>query len=179
MEQSPKTILALAPGTRHLGVGVLVGEDLVYFGVKSFHGRKSARTLLPRVAASVIRIVRRYRPDILAIEEAYYAQARSSFLLSTLIISLRMLGRKHRLRIERILPTEVKRYFCIGKQTRQSLAEAMIRHYSFLTNFLHEHRTRAYWQQMFDAVALGTFVACQIREREGIETRRSPSHPQR
>jgi predicted secreted Zn-dependent protease len=122
--------------------------------------------------------MRRYRPDILAMEEVYYAQARSSFLLSALIAFLRILGRKHRLRIERILPTEVKRYFCIGQRTRQSLAEAMSRRYSFLATFLHQHRTRTYWQQMFDAVALGTFVACQIGEPEGIQTRDSPSRPQ-
>ncbi len=176
MNQSPKTILALAPGTRHLGVAVLAGHQLVYFGVKSFPGKKCARTLLPQVAASVTRIMRRYRPDTLAIEEVFYAQARSSLLLSALINSLRIVGRKHRLRIERILPTEVKRYFCSAEPTRRNLAEAMSRRYCFLANFLRQHRTRAYWQQMFDAVGLGTFVACQICQREGFQTKHSPPH---
>ncbi len=158
---------------------MLVGQELVYFGVKSFHGKKAARTFLPQAAESVTRVVRRYRPDILAIEEVYYAQARSSLLLTALIYSLRILGRKHRLRIERILPTEVKRYFCIGKPTRQSLAEAMCRRYCFLVNYLRPNRTRVYWQQMFDAVGLGAFVACQIREYEGIKSKPPTVHPQR
>lgn len=169
MEQSPTTILALAPGTRHLGVAVLAGQELVYFAIKSFPGKKSAPTFLPQVAASLTKIIRRYRPNVLAIEETYYAQARSSLLLAALISSLRILGRKHRLRNERILPTEVKRYFCSAKPTRRNLAEAMTLRYTFLATFLRQHRTRLYWQQMFDAVGLGAFVACRIRDRHGIQ----------
>ena len=176
MEHSPKTILALAPGTRHLGVAVLAGRELVYFGVKTFPGQKAAPTFLPQVSASLTTIIRRYRPNILAIEETYYAQARSSLLLSALISSLRILGRKHRLRNERILPTEVKRYFCIGKPTRRGLAEAMSLRYTFLDTYLRQHRTRPYWQQMFDAVGLGTFVACRICDSHGIHT--TPHFPQ-
>jgi Holliday junction resolvasome RuvABC endonuclease subunit len=178
MGKPPKTILALAPGTRHLGVAVLAGHELVYFGVKSFPGKKSTQTFLLQVAASLTRVIRRYRPDILAIEETYYAQARSSLLLSVLISSLRILGRKHHLRNERILPTEVKRYFCTGKPTRRRLADAMCLRYSFLATFLRQHRTPGYWQQMFDAVGLGAFVACQSPQRESIESKPSSSHPQ-
>jgi hypothetical protein len=29
---------------------------------------------------------------------------------------------------------------------------------------------------MFDAVGLGTFVACQICQREGFQTKHSPPH---
>src|SRR5216683_2835607 len=169
MEHSPKTILALAPGTRHLGVAVLAGRELIYFGVKSFPGKKFAPTFLPQAAAALTLIIRRYRPNVLAIEETYYAQARSSLLLPSLISSLQILGRKHRLHNERILPTEVKRYFCIGKSTRRNLAEAMSLRYTFLAPFLRHHRTGPYWQQMFDAVGLGTYVACQSLNRERRE----------
>jgi len=178
MKHPPKTILALAPGTRHLGVAVLAGRELIYFGVKSFPGKKFASTFLPQVAAALTAVIRRYRPNVLAIEEAYYAQARSSLLLPSLISSLQILGRKHRLHNERILPTEVKRYFCIGKPTRRRLAEAMSLRYTFLATFLRQHRTRPYWQQMFDAVGLGTFVACQSPKREGLNFKLSSSHSQ-
>ena len=169
MNHSPKTILALAPGTRHLGVAVLAGRELIYFGVKSFPGKKFAPTFLPQVAAALTTVIRRYRPNILAIEETYYAQARSSLLLPPLISSLQILGRKHRLHNERILPTEVKRYFCVGKPTRRHLAEAMSLRYTFLATYMRQHRTRPYWQQMFDAVGLGTFVVCQRLNRERRE----------
>src|SRR5216683_8074541 len=178
MEHSPKTILALAPGTRHLGVAVLAGRELIYFGVKSFPGKKIASTFLPQVAAALTPIIHRYRPNVLAIQETYYAQARSSLFLSHLISSLQLLARKHRLHNERILPTEVKRYFCISSPTRRHLAEAMILRYTFLATFLRKHRTSPYWQQMFDAVGLGTFVACQSPKREGLNFKLSSSHSQ-
>jgi hypothetical protein len=165
MNTSPKTILALAPGNRHLGLAVFSGDNLVYFAVKGFCGKKTRRILFCQATACIERLIRRYRPDILAIEEAYYVQALSCPLLLDLIRHFKKLGRRRRMRVVSLLPTEVKQHFCPLKPTRSTLAEAMAQRYPYLRNFQREHRTRLYWQQMFDAIGLGAFVASQLRAR--------------
>lgn len=171
MDVSSKTILALAPGNRHLGISVFSGDDLVYFAVKGFSGKKTKRILFPQAAVCIEKLMVRYRPDILVIEEAYYVQARSCPLLLELIRHLKILGRRHRIRVVSLMPTEVKRYFCTSRATRSNLAQAMVQRYPYLRNFLRQHRTRIYWQQMFDAIGLGAFVVGKLREGSGRRRR--------
>ena len=173
MDDSSKTILALAPGNRHLGLAVFSNGNLVYFAVKGFCGRKTRRILFSQAAACIEKLISRYRPDILAIEEAYYVQARSCPLLLDLIRHLKMLGRRHRMRVASLLPIEVKQHFCMLKATRSTLAEAMAQRYPYLRHFLRERRTRLYWQQMFDAIGLGALVAYKLKEGSG---RRADNH---
>jgi hypothetical protein len=72
------------------------------------------------------------------------------------------------------LPTTVKEHFCEGKKTRRTLSEAMVRRYSFLARFLkpaHCQRAREYWQQMFDAVALGVIAVSDARKSSPVAER--------
>lgn len=163
----PATILALAPGNRYLGVAVYSRGDLVYFAVKGFKGKKTKRYLLPQATACIEKLLKRYRPDILAVEEAYYVQARSCPMLQELIRHFKMIGHRHRMRVLSLLPTEAKQQFCPSKPTRLTLAEAMVQRYPYLRNFQREHRTRLYWQQMFDAIGLGAFVICRLGDGSG------------
>ena len=158
MPTSIQRVLAIAPGAQHLGAAVLEGEELIWFGVKSFSGRKTAGTLLPKVERCIDQLIARHTPDALAIEEPYYAQARLSPLLGSLTAALKRKGGQRGLRVVRYLPTTVKARLCEGKRTRQGVAEAMIRRYWFLFQFAKPGRPRHYWRQMFDAVALGVLA---------------------
>lgn len=152
-------VLAIAPGARHLGLAVLEGDELVWFGVKPFGGRKTVRELLARAERCLERVVAVYRPSVLAIEEPFYAQARLSPLVRSLAAWAKRWGRKRGFRIATYLPTTVKDQLAPAKKTRQALADAMVRRYWFLYHRAKPGRTRHYWQQMFDAVALGVAAA--------------------
>jgi Holliday junction resolvasome RuvABC endonuclease subunit len=155
-------VLAIAPGTRHLGVAVFEGKELVRFGVKTFEGKKTAQSLSTKIEKCLEDLHQRHLPTTLAVEEVFYAQARRSPLLRPLITTVKRWGRKKGLRVVSYLPPNVKERICTGKRTRRNLAEAVVRRFSFLRSFLKESRThnaRQYWQQMFDAVALGMLVA--------------------
>jgi Holliday junction resolvasome RuvABC endonuclease subunit len=171
MRASIQRVLAIAPGAQHLGVAVLEGEELIWFGVKSFSGRKTAGTLLPKVERYIDELIARHTPGTLAIEEPYYAQARLSPLLGPLTAALKRSGRQQGLRVVRYLPTTVKARLCEKKRTRQGLAEAMIRRYWFLFQFAKPGRTRLYWWQMFDAVALGVLAARDVTKPLKAEQR--------
>ncbi len=159
---SPR-ILAVAPGARHLGLAVLDGEELLWFGVKPFGGRKTEAELLARAEHFLERVVAAYRPSVLAIEEPFYAQARSSPLVRSLVKWLRRWGKKKGFRMAGYLPTTVKERLLPGKKTREALAQAMVQRYWFLYHRRKPGRTPHYWQQMFDAVALGVVAARDVR----------------
>lgn len=142
----------------HLGVAFLEGDELLQFGVKTFPGKKTERTLLPKIERFLDELYVRHRPDTLAVEEPFYAQARLSPLLRAVCAAVKRWSRRKRLHTVRFLPTAVKKRLCKGKPTRRALAEAMTDRYWFLESFLkssHTLRAQQYWQQMFDAVGLG------------------------
>ena len=168
---SPR-ILAIAPGVQHLGLAVFEGHDLLRFGVKSFEGRKREQKFLARAEQYLDRIVAAYQPDILVLEEPFYAQARLSPLLRSLIRDLKRWARRNGLRTTCYLPTTVKERLLIGKKTRKALADEMVRRYWFLYQYQKPGRTHRYWQQMFDAVALG-LVASEDRSSSAPPRRRS------
>lgn len=138
----------------------------MHFGVKTFEGKKTGRMLLARLERYMDGLFEAHQPNVLAIEEVFYAQARLSPLLRELVTTLKRWGRRKGLRIAGYLPTTVKDSFCAGKKTRKALAEAMVHRYGFLSTFLKQNRTqsaRLYWQQMFDAVALGVIATTDAR----------------
>ena len=162
MDIKHPSILAIAPGTRHLGYATFDGTELVRFGVRSFRGRKPKRRLHSQALAFLDSLSERQHPTMLAIEDVFYVQARSCPALHSLILVIRHWGKARKLKVIRYLPTTVKAHFCSGKKTRQALAEAVVLRYRFLYTYLkpEKKKTRHYWQQMFDAVALGA-LACE------------------
>ena len=166
---SRQRVLAIAPGTRHLGFAVFEGEELVGFGVKAFEGKKNNEgRLLSKIERCVDALVERHAPRILAVEEVFYAQARLSPLLRRLVVQVKRWGRKRGMRVASYVPTAVKERLCQGKRTRRTLAEAMVRRFWFLYSFLKRGRTGHYWQQMFDAVALGAVTIADAKQAEAV-----------
>lgn len=167
-------VLALAPATRHLGLAFFEGEELARFGVKPFLGKKTKERLVPKVEHWLDELLAAHRPNTLVVEEAFYAQAQLSPLLQAVTSAITRWGRRRGLRIMRYLPTTVKEHFCEGKKTRRALAEAMVCRYPFLSRFLkvgHAQRTQEYWQQMFEAVALGALSVTESQERWRVRTK--------
>ncbi len=172
------SILAIAPGTRHLGFAVFDRGELIRFGVRSFPGRKTKAALHSQVLVFLDSLHKRHHVTTLAVEDVYYFQARASRALGALALAIRRWGRGRKLRVVRYLPTTVKAHFCGGKRTRQALAEAMVRRYWFLNIYLQRNKTQPYWRQMFDAVALGALASGERSQPSGSAETTAPSTPQ-
>jgi len=142
----------------------------VHFGIKFLKGNSAPNSRSGRLVRWLDALLKTYRPETLAVKEAFYTQARSCPALRRLIGELKRWGGGNGLRLACHPPTVVKSRFCAGKRTRQELAEAMVRHHWFLYHYLRSPRTQAYWRQMFDAVALGTFVSAGIAATPGKMT---------
>ena len=156
----PKRIMAVDPGMQYLGVAILEGEELIWYGIKTFPGRKTIPYMRPQVQQYLTKVLQTYQPQVLVVEEPFYAQSMLSKNLRTLTQDIKTWGRWKKLRVYSYLPTAVKAFFCRDRKTKQSLAEAMIEQYPFLTRYLtYLPWKRRYWFHVFDAVGLG--LMCQ------------------
>lgn len=156
IQTTPKRILAIDPGIRHLGIAILEGEDLIWYNVKTFPGRKTLPNMRQEVQQFLTKIFQKYAPSVLAVEEPFYAQSLLSKNLKTLTCDIKTWGRWKRLRVYGYYPPAVKAFFCRDAQNKQSLAEALVAQYPFLSRYLSILSwKRRYWFHVFDAVGLG------------------------
>ena len=160
---STMRILSVEPGIQYLGIAILEGEELIWYGIKTFPGRKTMPFMRQEVQQYLSTLFRKFHPDTLAVEEPFYAQSLLSKNLRTLTTDIKTWGRWKGLRVHSYLPTAVKAYFCRDQQTKQSLAEAMIDRYPFLARYLAILSwRRRYWFHVFDAVGLGLLCSKKL-----------------
>lgn len=153
---SAKRILAVDPGMQYLGIAVLEGEEIIWYGVKTFPG-SDARTQMQQYLTSIFQ---KYQPRVLAVEEPFYAQSLLSDNLRKLTREIQTWGRWKGLLVRSYAPPAVKAFFCRDQRTKQSLAEALIGKYPFLRRYLTDLPwRRRYWFHVFDAIGLG--LMCQ------------------
>jgi len=157
-------ILAIAPGTKHLGFASFEDSELTQFGVKTLEGRKTEKKLVAQVDECMKRLIETHRPNTLAIMDVFYAQRRLNPLFGKLISAVERHGRMAGIRVNSYKPKLVKERLCERKRTRQGLAESMVNRYWVLHSFPDRKSTQHYWRQMFDAVGIGTLAAVSAQK---------------
>src|SRR5229473_6208789 len=138
-------ILAIAPGTKHLGFASFEGGELTQFGVKTLEGRKTEKKLIAQLDECLKRLMEKHQPHILAIMDVFYAQRRLNPLFGKLISAVDHHGRMAGIRVVSYKPTVVKERLCERKRTRQGLAESMVNRYWVLQGFLNRRSAQHYW----------------------------------
>lgn len=129
---SARRILAVDPGLQYLGVAVLEGEELIWYGVKTFPDGD----MRPQIRQYLTSVLQKYQPTVLVVEEPFYAQSLLSDNLKKLTSLIKTWGKWKGLAVRSYAPPTVKAFFCRDAKTKQSLAEAMIQKYPFLTRYL-------------------------------------------
>lgn len=172
MPAQKNRILAIDPGTREMGVAVLENETLLYAGVETFRKLPSQEERLRRVRATVVRLIRDFRPALLAIEKTFVNRnLRHAPLLSVLTSEITALARHNRVAVVSLASNTVKKSVAgDGLATKKEVAQAVALHFPKLMAFLPPERTwkRRHHLNMFDAVALA--IAC-------ISASRNYQHP--
>ena len=101
---------------------------------------------------------------MLVVEEPFYAQSLLSDNLKKLTREIKTWGKWKGLAVRSYAPPMVKAFFCRDQKTKQSLAEAMIERYPFLSRYLTNLPwRRRYWFHVFDAVGLGLMCVRKMR----------------
>jgi len=151
-------ILAIDPGTTHMGIALIESGKLIYQGVKAIRGKRSPHEKLREGRRTVLRLIGDFRPDVLALEKAFFANNRNASLLNVLVDEIRAIGRRKGLRVMSFAPSTVKKHLCgNGHASKREVARAVVARYPELRVYLTQDRAwkERFHQNMFDAVALG------------------------
>lgn len=173
MPKSKKTrILAIDPGTREMGLAVLEHVKLLYYGVDTLRKTPSPRDRLRQGRVLVARLIRDFRPTVLAVEKTFIGRNRNAALLNVFGDEICALGRRKGLSVVGFAPNTVKKIVSgYGWATKEEVARAVAKKFPELKAYLPPERK---WKQrrqlnMFDAVALG--IACLSSRSTNLRVR--------
>lgn len=168
MLNQPNRILALDPGTRHLGVAVLENGELIFYGIKSVQGQETRQEVLREAVRILKKLIEGYRPDILAIEQTFVLQASATFL-RVVVKKLKAAARRSGLDVYEYAPIAVRSFFCHPeKPTKQLTAQKIAERYPYFKRHLEclNEWERLYYAHLFDAVALGLYCDHQLNKTQ-------------
>lgn len=157
MAKRKTRILAIHPGTRHTGIALMEGDNLIYYGVKSIKNRRSPHDILDEGRKTVLRLIKDFSPSILVIEKTFFVNNKNAALLNVFAEEIVAIGRRKRLRVVSFAPSTVKKQICgNGRATKEDVARAIASRYPELKAYLSQDRKwkSQYHANMFDAVAL-------------------------
>jgi Holliday junction resolvasome RuvABC endonuclease subunit len=171
------TILAIDPGTRHLGVAVLDGNDLIFATVKAVKDQKmSSAEVLKKTETIIARLIASYNPHVLAIEKTFFVQSKRSSLLNAVTEEIKKLAKRKKLKVYIYAPTTVRKFICKdGKATKMKAASIIVnQYYPWLQRYLEKDQRKRWWEEkywasMFDAIALGLTCSGMDGQRSGQE----------
>lgn len=140
-----------------MGVAVLEGKGLLYHGVITISRGSSPQARLRDGRRTVSRMIRDFRPSVLAVEKAFFSRNRNAALLNVFVDEVKALGRRQKLQVLTFAPSTVKKAVTgNGRATKEQVARAIVREYPELKAYLIHERQ---WKQrfhcnMFDAVGV-------------------------
>jgi len=156
-------ILAIDPGTRTMGVAFMDNRNLIYYGVKQIEGGKSPHKTLKEGRMIILRLINDFKPQVLVVEKAFFANNRNASLLNVFVDEIRAIGRRKKLKVIGYAPNTVKKFICgNGRASKEDVARVIVSRYPELKVFLTQDRKwkEEYHQNMFDAVGLAEMAAC-------------------
>jgi len=172
-------ILAVDPGTRYMGVAFLVGPELIRADVE--HVREPGmdpKDITKKAQLVLGRWIEHYQPDVLAVEQAFFAQSKRSHHLQRVIKAVDDLAAAKRLPVQMYPPTIIRRLICKqGRPTRIAVARVIATEYFPWLRLYYEKEARKswwrkhYWTHLFDAVAVG--LACHAQSGPRRRVRRA------
>ncbi len=151
-------ILAIDPGAKYMGVALIDKGVLVYCGVREIKDRRSPGDNLRACRKVILRMIKDYRPEALAIEKTFFAKSRSSALLNVLFDEISSIGKRRGLEVIGLAPNTVKKAVCgNGHASKAEVAKVMVSEFPELKVYLSQDRKwkEAYHHNMFDAIAVG------------------------
>lgn len=141
-----------------MGVAFLDKGQLIYHGVKIIKKGSSPNDNLQYARKIILRLIRDFKPEVLVVEKAFFANNRNASLLNVLVDEIRAIARRKQLKLVSYSPSTVKKFICgNGRASKKDVARVVISKYPELKVYLTQDRAwkERFHQNMFDAVALG------------------------
>ncbi len=157
------TVLGLDPGARQIGVAIFVGEELVYYGVKTIRKKTEFETLR-KLRKILSKLIEAYRVEQIAIERVVFVQQQRSFVKTVYEEAVNYARTTGALLFE-YDPKFIRRSICRGQNpTKRNTALRLVQGYMELESYFNLPKVwqRKYFAQMFDAIAAG--LVCSRRQ---------------
>jgi len=159
------TILGIDPGTKEMGLAVLRGRELRYFGVRTLRNGTRPYDVIGQARRIVLAEIARHQPDVVAIEEPLMLPTKRAAVLSVIAQELRGRAEELGLEVVELSPAAIReRVTGNPRATKIDVAEALVRGgFDQLRDLIPQRPKRAalglrpkdkYWLHMFDALAL-------------------------
>lgn len=165
MHKTKTRILAIDPGTRHMGVALLEDGKLVYYGVEIITRQKTPHETLREGRKVILRLINDLKPKALVVEKTFFANNRSAALLNVFGDEIRAIGRRKGLRVMSFAPSTLKKFTCgHGRASKVEVATVIVSKFPELKVYLTQDRAwkEKFHQNMFDAVALAVMAASRL-----------------
>jgi len=162
MPQKNSRILAIDPGTRLMGVAFLDKGQLIYHGVKLIKKGRSPNDNLQFARRIILRLIKDFKPNLVVVENAFFARNRKAYLLNVLIDEIKAIARRKKLRLVSYAPSTLKKFITgNGWASKDGVARVVVSKYPELKVYLTQDRDwkERFHQNMFDAVALAIMAA--------------------
>lgn len=160
-QPKPRKILAIDPGTRHLGVALLDNGRPIYHGVKTMTSRGSAESVLKEGRELIQRYLDDFKPDILAVEKTFFGKSRNVVLLNVFANEIAAIGKRNRIQVVQIAPTSIRKRLCgNGHAGKEEVVKVIVSKLPEFKVYVTQDRKwkELYHRNMFDAIALGLVV---------------------
>lgn len=163
MRRNRDILLALDPGTRHLGFAAFDAFELVDYGIRNVKGQSTVESMLVAVERAVRRMICEKRPYALAVEKNNFSQIQQNVRLTMAISRMTAVAKRSRVRVFEFDPRTIRKAVCNdGNATKRELARIITASYPEMRAYLESNRRwrERYYQNAFDAIACGlTFLS--------------------
>jgi Holliday junction resolvasome RuvABC endonuclease subunit len=160
-------ILAIDPGTKHMGFASFEDIELVDHGVKTIQ-QGSEKIILSHLHTVFNRMIEEKKPDYLILERNSFSQIRLNIRLARAVSIMRYIAQRHGIQVYEYDLRTVRKEICNdGNASKKRVAEALITTFDELKVYLKSDKAWAlrYYMNIIDAVAVGmTFVKLHISD---------------
>ena len=162
-----KTILGIDPGTKEMGLVVLRGRELRYFGVHTLRNGRRPHDVIGQARRIVLTAIERHQPEVVAVEQPFNLPTKRSHLLNVITDELKERATELGLELEALSPEAIRqRVTGNPRATKIEVAEHLARTgFDQLRALIPKRPSRPalglrprdkYWLHMFDALAIAT-----------------------
>ena len=170
MRKNKIRILAVDPGTKHMGFAAFEGTELVDYGVKTI-SQGSEVIILQHLEEIISRLIKEKQPDYFVLERNTFSQIKQNFRLTLAISKMKHIAERLGVLVYEYDPRTIRKEICNdGNASKIRVAQTIVISFDELRVYLQSNKVWVlrYNLNLLDAVAVGmTFI------RQNISSTRS------
>jgi len=111
MRKNKIKILAIDPGTKHMGFAAFEGTELVDYGVKTI--RQGSEVIILRHLEEIIsRLIKEKKPDYFVLERNSFSQIKQNYRLTLAISKMKYIAKKFGVLVYEYDPRTIRKEIC-------------------------------------------------------------------